>query len=78
MTTRYWRIAATVLILLLGGLTTSADAAQTWRFRLEEATIADIHRAIRGLEAPRHLALDEALGNAEAIAAVLGAARGGT
>ena len=47
MTTRYWRFAATVLFLLLGGLTTSADAAQTWRFRLEEATIADIHRAIR-------------------------------
>jgi predicted dehydrogenase len=37
--------------------------------------IRHIHRAIRGLEAPRHLAVDEALGNAQAIAAVLSAAR---
>lgn len=33
--------------------------------------IRQIHRAIRGLEAPRHLAVDEALGNAQAIAAML-------
>jgi predicted dehydrogenase len=39
------------------------------------AAIRHIHRAIRGLEEPRHLAVDEALGNAEAIAALLGAAR---
>jgi predicted dehydrogenase len=37
--------------------------------------IRHIHRAIRGLEAPRHLAVDEAMGNAEAIAALLQAAR---
>jgi len=30
-----------------------------------------IHRAIRGLEGARHLAVDDALGNAEAIAAIL-------
>jgi predicted dehydrogenase len=30
-----------------------------------------LHRAIRGLEPPQHLAVDEALGNAEAIAAIL-------
>lgn len=34
-----------------------------------------IHRALRGLEPPRHLAIDEALGNAAAIAALLGAAQ---
>jgi predicted dehydrogenase len=34
-----------------------------------------VHRALRGLEAPRHLALHEAMGNATAIAASLAAAR---
>jgi predicted dehydrogenase len=34
-----------------------------------------IHRAIRGLEPPRHLAIDEAMGNAAAIASLLAAAR---
>jgi len=37
--------------------------------------IRHIHRALRGLEPPRHLAIDEALGNARAIAALLDAAR---
>ena len=37
--------------------------------------IRHIHRVIRGLEPPQHLAVDEALGNAEAIAALLAAAR---
>ena len=40
------------------------------------AAIRHNHRAIRGLEPPRHLAVDEAMGNAEAIAAMLRAARG--
>jgi predicted dehydrogenase len=40
--------------------------------------IRHIHRVIRGLEEPRHLAMDEALGNAEAIAALLGSARSHT
>ncbi len=35
-----------------------------------------IHRVIRGLEAPRHLAVDEAMGNAQAIAALYATARG--
>lgn len=35
------------LTALLGGLTIAAQAAQGWRFHLEEATIADVHRAIR-------------------------------
>jgi hypothetical protein len=38
--------------------------------------IRHIHRVLRGLEDPRHLAVDEAMGNAEAIQAVLAAARG--
>jgi len=41
------------------------------------AAIRHIHRAIRGLEEPRHLAVDEALGNARAIAALLDGARAG-
>lgn len=40
------------------------------------AAIRHVHRAIRGLEAPRHVAVDEAMGNAEAIAAVLRTAGG--
>jgi predicted dehydrogenase len=36
--------------------------------------IRHIHRVVRGLEPPRHLAVDEALGNANAIAALLRAA----
>ena len=38
------------------------------------AAIRHLHRAIRGLDTPRHLAVDEAMGNAEAIADVLRAA----
>jgi predicted dehydrogenase len=38
--------------------------------------IRHIHRVLRGLEEPRHLAVDEAMGNAKAIEAVLAAARG--
>jgi predicted dehydrogenase len=37
--------------------------------------IRHIHRVVRGLEAPRHLAIDEAQGNADAIGALLRAAR---
>ena len=40
--------------------------------------IRHIHRVIRGLEEPRHLAVDEAMGNATAIAGLLGAARSRT
>ena len=36
--------------------------------------IRHVQRAIRGLEEPRHLAVDEAMGNAEAIAAMLASA----
>lgn len=37
--------------------------------------IRHIHRVIRGMEEPRHLAVDEAMGNARAIDALLGSAR---
>lgn len=37
--------------------------------------IRHIHRVLRGLESPRHLAIDEAMGNATAIASLLDAAR---
>jgi len=37
--------------------------------------IRHIHRVVRGLADPRHLAVDEAMGNAKAIAALLGSAR---
>jgi hypothetical protein len=36
--------------------------------------IRHIHRVLRGEEEPRHLAVDEALGNARAVAAMLEAA----
>jgi predicted dehydrogenase len=40
------------------------------------AAIRHIHRAIRGDEQPRHLAVHEAMGNADAIDALLAAAHG--
>ncbi|MEP6757894.1 MAG: Gfo/Idh/MocA family oxidoreductase [Actinomycetota bacterium] len=39
------------------------------------SAIRHIHGVLRGLEEPRHLAIDEALGNAEAIASLLVASR---
>jgi predicted dehydrogenase len=39
--------------------------------------IRHIHRVLRGLESPRHLAVDEAQGNADAIGALLRAVRSG-
>ncbi len=36
--------------------------------------IRHIHRALQGLEPPRHLAVDEAQGNADAIASLIAAA----
>jgi predicted dehydrogenase len=38
------------------------------------AAIRHVNRAVRGIEAPRHLAVDEAMGNADAIDAVLATA----
>ena len=37
--------------------------------------IRHIHRVIRGMEKPRHLAVDEASGERRAIGALLGSAR---
>jgi hypothetical protein len=39
------------------------------------AAIRHVHRVLRGEEEPVHLAVDEALGNAIAIEAILAAAR---
>jgi predicted dehydrogenase len=39
--------------------------------------IRHIHRVLQGLESPRHLALDDAQGNADAIASLISAARSG-
>jgi len=41
------------------------------------AALRHVHAAIRGEEPPRHLAVDDALGNATAIELLLGSARGG-
>jgi len=40
------------------------------------AAIRHVHRVLRGEEEPAHLAVDEALGNATAIEAILAAAAG--
>lgn len=63
----------TITVVRDGHPTTEPSGAKERSFT---AAIRHIHRAIRGLEAPRHLAVDEALGNAQAIAAILRAARG--
>jgi predicted dehydrogenase len=49
-------------------------AAAPSKTRSFSPAIRHIHRVVRGLEPPRHLAVDEALGNANAIAALLRAA----
>lgn len=55
-----------------GAQTEAAPGAHERSFT---AAIRHVNRATRGLEEPRHLAVDEAMGNAEAIAALLRAAR---
>ena len=49
------------------------DAAPSGEHSFTPA-IRHIHRVVRGLERPRHLAVDEAMGNATAIASLLAAA----
>ena len=51
-------------------------ASNTFTERSFTPAIRHIHGVLRGHEAPRHLAVDEALGNARAIEALLAAARG--
>ena len=53
--------------------TAPAAPSMSWSF---SPAIRHIHRVMRGLERPRHLAVDEALGNARAIGALLEASRG--
>jgi predicted dehydrogenase len=52
-----------------------AEAAAVGGVRSFTPAIRHIHRALRGIEPARHLAVDEAQGNAEAIAALQRAAR---
>jgi predicted dehydrogenase len=62
-------------------LVRDGDAIETWLAapsgqRSFAPAIRHIHRAVRGEEEPRHLAVDEAMGNADAIDALLAAAHG--
>jgi len=58
-----------------GEVVERAPAAPTGE-RSFTAAIRHVHRVLRGEEEPSHLAVDEALGNAMAIEAILAAARG--
>jgi predicted dehydrogenase len=60
--------------IVRGGKMERQPAAVTGEMSFTLA-IRHIHRVVRGLEEPRHLATDEAMGNARAIAALLEAAR---
>ena len=62
------------LIVVREDAVQTKPAAPTGEYSFTPA-IRHIHRAIRGLEPPRHLAVDEAMGNATSIDALLRAAR---
>jgi predicted dehydrogenase len=62
------------LLVVRDGETERQPATITGEMSFTPA-IRHIHRVVRGLEEPRHLAVDEAMGNAVAIAALLDAAR---
>ena len=62
-------------ITVLGPAGAEARAAAPGGERSFTPAVRHIHRVVRGLEPARHLAVDEAMGNAEAIAALLRAAR---
>ena len=62
------------LIVIHDDVMESEPAAPKGEYSFTPA-LRHIHRAIRGLEPPRHLAVDEALGNATSIEALLYAAR---
>jgi predicted dehydrogenase len=64
----------TVDVVREGGVVFQQLAAPTGERSFTPA-IRHIHRVLRGSEQPEHLAVDEALGNAQAIAALLDAAR---
>jgi predicted dehydrogenase len=61
--------------LVRDGRVVSQEPAAPSGERSFTPAIRHIHRVLRGEEAPMHLAVDEALGNARAIEALLGAAR---
>jgi predicted dehydrogenase len=62
------------LELVREGHVVSQEPAMPIRERSFTPAIRHIHRVLRGEEEPRHLAVDEALGNARAVAAMLDAA----
>ena len=62
------------MVVIRDGKTERQSATTTGEMSFTPA-IRHIHRVVRGLEEPRHLAVDEAMGNAQAIAALLDAAR---
>jgi predicted dehydrogenase len=62
------------MVVIRDGKTERQPATTTGEMSFTPA-IRHIHRVVRGLEEPRHLAVDEAMGNAMAIAALLDAAR---
>jgi predicted dehydrogenase len=62
------------MVIVRDGSTERQLATATGEMSFTPA-IRHIHRVVRGLEEPRHLAVDEAMGNAESIAALLDAAR---
>ncbi len=66
--------AGDTFTVLRGGTSEVHDAVPSGERSFTPA-IRHIHRVLRGLEEPRHQAVDEALGNATAIAALLAAAR---
>ena len=74
-----WGILGTASIArsaFLPGLRAAGDGIDTDQPTFTPA-IRHIHDVLRGLEEPRHLAVDDAMGNAAAIESVLAAARRG-
>ena len=63
------------LTVMHDGVAVSQPAAPTGERSFTPA-LRHIQRVVRGLEGPRHLAVDEAMGNARAIASLLSSARG--
>ena len=74
MTNPFHPEAGDTLTVVRDGAVVSTESAMPSGERSFTPAIRHIHRVIRGLEQPRHLAIDEAAGNAEAIAGLWSAA----
>ncbi len=74
MTNPFHPVAGDTLTVLRDGKVVSEEPAAPDGERSFTPAIRHIHRVLRGLEEPAHLAVDEALGNARAIASLLDAA----